>query len=341
MSLLTSLERRGTDAAVTHTLQVTPDNFVRAETDMQFMTVVKRGGFGRLVHEREFASGGRQVQPWADADVLRSRGVFDLELGPVEVTIPDCGARFVSLEALDEDHYTLAVFYGAGTYTFSFENVSTRYVLIVARIVVAPDNARDLVDVHALQDSISVARQGGGRFVIPNWDPVSQAKVRVALQLLGNTVAGDDRTFGARGEVDPVRHLIGTATHWDRCPPRHIAYLLHVPRANDGRTPHRLTVGYVPVDGFWSLSVYDSNGHCFAENPAARSRNSLSAPREADGSVTLHFGEAGSGAANSLQIGRGWRYLVRLYRPRAEILGGKWRFPDAEPLRSPAAAGLS
>ena len=71
-----------------------------------------------------------------------------------------------------------------------------------------------------------VARQGGGRFVIPNWDPVSQAKVRVALQLLGNTIAGDERTFGARGEVDPVRHLIGTATHWDRCPPRDIAYLL-------------------------------------------------------------------------------------------------------------------
>ena len=341
MSLLTSLERRGTDAAVTHTLQVTPDNFVRAETDMQFMTVVKRGGFGRLVHEREFAAGGRQALPWADGDVLRSRGVFDLELGPVEVTIPECGSRFVSLEALDEDHYTLAMFYGAGTYTFSFENVSTRYVLIVARIVVAPGSASDLVDVHALQDSIAVARQGGGRFVIPNWDPVSQAKVRVALQLLGNTVAGDERTFGARSEVDPVRHLIGTATHWDRCPPRHIAYLLNVPRDNDGRTPHRLTVGHVPVDGFWSLSVYDSNGHFFGDSHTARTVNSLAGQRDGDGAITIHFGEGERGASHCLEIGRGWRYLVRLYRPRAEILGGKWKFPDAEPLRGVAAAGLS
>src|SRR6187549_1359739 len=82
MSLLT-MERRGPDHALAHTLPVTPDNFVRAETDMQFMTVVKRGGFGRLVHERDFPPAGPQPTPWADADVLRSRGVFDLELGPV------------------------------------------------------------------------------------------------------------------------------------------------------------------------------------------------------------------------------------------------------------------
>jgi hypothetical protein len=26
----------------------------------------------------------------------------------------------------------------------------------------------------------------------------------------------------------------------------------------------------------------------------------------------------------------GWNYIVRLYRPRAEILGGKWKFPEAQ-----------
>jgi hypothetical protein len=32
---------------------------------------------------------------------------------------------------------------------------------------------------------------------------------------------------------------------------------------------------------------------------------------------------------------------VRLYRPRAAILGGKWRFPEPVLLRNPASAGLS
>jgi hypothetical protein len=26
----------------------------------------------------------------------------------------------------------------------------------------------------------------------------------------------------------------------------------------------------------------------------------------------------------------GWNYMVRLYRPRAEILNGTWRFPEAQ-----------
>jgi hypothetical protein len=27
----------------------------------------------------------------------------------------------------------------------------------------------------------------------------------------------------------------------------------------------------------------------------------------------------------------GWNYMVRLYRPRTEILNGKWTFPQAQP----------
>ena len=63
MGFLTTVERRGADAGVAHALQVTPDNFARAESDMQFMTVVKRGGFGRVSHERDFPPAGRQSLP--------------------------------------------------------------------------------------------------------------------------------------------------------------------------------------------------------------------------------------------------------------------------------------
>jgi len=28
----------------------------------------------------------------------------------------------------------------------------------------------------------------------------------------------------------------------------------------------------------------------------------------------------------------GWNYMVRLYRPRTEILNGKWKFTEAEPV---------
>jgi hypothetical protein len=34
---------------------------------------------------------------------------------------------------------------------------------------------------------------------------------------------------------------------------------------------------------------------------------------------------------NCLPTMAGWNYTVRLYRPRAEILNGKWKFPEPQP----------
>jgi len=63
--------------------------------------------------------------------------------------------------------------------------------------------------------------------------------------------------FGARGEVDPIRHLIGTAAGWGGKPEAAAVYVLVVPKKNDGKTVHRLSVKDVPVDGFWSISLYN------------------------------------------------------------------------------------
>ena len=33
---------------------------------------------------------------------------------------------------------------------------------------------------------------------------------------------------------------------------------------------------------------------------------------------------------NCLPSVPGWNYMVRLYRPRAEVLNGTWKFPEAQ-----------
>jgi len=53
----------------------------------------------------------------------------------------------------------------------------------------------------------------------------------------------------------------------------------------------------------------------------------------------VQFGGCEPGVDNCLQIGSGWCYVVRLYRPRAEILGRKWKFPDAQAIHGTAVAG--
>ena len=75
---------------------------------------------------------------------------------------------------------------------------------------------------------------------------------------------------GRKDEVDPVRHLIGTASAWGLNPDKEAIYLNVTPAKNDGKTVYKLDVpGDVPVDAFWSVTVYDATGH-FQKNQLQR-----------------------------------------------------------------------
>jgi hypothetical protein len=75
----------------------------------------------------------------------------------------------------------------------------------------------------------------------------------------------------------------------------------------------------VPVDGFWSISVYNSKGY-FEPNPQnAYTLNNITANKSAEGSVAIQFGGCDSDVPNCLPVTPEWNYLVWLYRPRAEI----------------------
>jgi len=63
----------------------------------------------------------------------------------------------------------------------------------------------------------------------------------------------------------------------------------------------------------------------------AYSVNNITAKKNADGGVTIQFGACDGKIPNCLPINDGWNYTVRLYRPREEILSGKWKFPEAQP----------
>jgi hypothetical protein len=208
-------------------------------------------------------------------------------------------------------------------------------VLIGIRTFVNPNDSRDIAAVHALQDAITIDQQRPGVLELPDWDPASQKQVRDALITLAATIPDTKGMFGPRNKVDPVRHLIGSATGWGGNAPEDATYLTVVPAQNDGKTVHRLTVrGEVPVDGFWSISVYGADGYFHKNERDAYSINHVTAKKDADGSVTIQFGGCDGESPNCLPITEGWNYWVRLYRPRREILNGSWVFPEAKPERS-------
>ena len=103
------------------------------------------------------------------------------------------------------------------------------------------------------------------------------------------------------------------------------SYRLHVP-AN------------APAEAFWSLTLYDTATRSMIQNPSNDSaRSSLDKLKtNADGSIELYFGPAGSAPAglqaNWIEIvpGRGFYPMMRFYSPKAGLFDGTWKLSDIE-----------
>jgi hypothetical protein len=87
-----------------------------------------------------------------------------------------------------------------------------------------------------------------------------------------------------------------------------------------------------PVDAFWSITLYDSEGFQVA-NPVNRFAVSSWMPfkRDTDGSLTLYFQNENPGSdreANWLPAPKGpFNLTMRLYAPKSEALTGVWNPP--------------
>jgi len=312
---------------------VTVYNFIRAESDLYMGGLVKdSGGIGKFNHRREVASIEHQTIIRLNRDTMYSSALFDLDAGPVTVTLPNAGKRFMSLQVISEDHYVPMVVYKPGTVTLTREKVGTRYVAVGIRTLVDPNDPKDVREVHALQDAIKFTQNGGpGKFEVPEWDQASQKMVRDALLVLSSTASGFKGAFGKKGEVDPVARLLGAAAGWGGNPDKDATYLGVTPATNDGTTVHKVSVKDVPVDAFWSISVYNEKGYYEKNALNAYTINSITGKKGGDGSTTVQFGGCDGKIPNCIPIMKGWNYTVRLYRPRPEILNGKWKFPEAQP----------
>src|SRR5207342_3855905 len=188
--------------ASSSTATVNADNFARAASDLAFAGVVKNGGLGKFDHTREVTPLDKQVVVRQNRDTLYSSAVFDLDAGPVTIVLPDPGTRFMSMQVFDEDQYTHQVAYKPGTYKLDRKGIGTRYAMVALRILVDPNDPRDLDAVHALQDQARAEQPGGpGKFEVPNWDPASRTKIRDALAVLGDTLPDKSRMFGMPKDV--------------------------------------------------------------------------------------------------------------------------------------------
>ena len=307
---------------------VTSDNYVRAESDFQMRGYAEEPyTFGQLFHSREPYNVDNQVTVRGNRDTLYSFGVFDLT-SPLTITLPETGGRYQSLMVVNQDH-SLDAAYSPNVITLTEENVGTRYVMLTVRTFMDPNDAADVAAAHRLQDAVKVEQADIGVLDLPNWDQEEVEQTRNAINVVASTITDTSKMFGRKEDLDPVYWMLGAALGWGGLPAEAATYLNFVPEQNDGETAYKLTVKDVPVDAFWSVTLYDAEGWMPVNEFNAYSFNSVTAERADDGSATIHFG-GDPDQPNFLPIVPGWNYIVRLYQPKEQILDGSWSFPEPE-----------
>jgi hypothetical protein len=309
---------------------VSVDNFARAETDRMFSDLQRdAGGINRFRHNRAPASVDEQTVIRMNRDTLYSFAVVNLEAGAT-ITLPDAAGRYMSAMTVNNDHFVPAIHHDAGEHRLDEASVGTRFAFVAVRTLVDPTDPDDVAAVVALQDQIEISAGADEAFTGPDYDPASLDATRDALLALGAGLRTFDRTFGTREEVDPVHHLIGTAAGWGGLPSSEAAYIGVDPGEVGG--DFELTLTDVPVDAFWSVSVYNAEGFFEKNLHHLYAVNSVTAAPNADSSVTVRFVTGEPTAPNSIPVPSRWNYLVRLYRPRPAFFDGTWTLPAPVPV---------
>ncbi len=310
---------------------VNVDNFVRAETAVNFNKTLKltNGEVNKLFHFREPMPLDDPTVIRSNRDTLYSGAIVDISKGAT-LTIPETNGRYVSVMVVNEDHYLNKMYHGQGTYKLTMDEFDTPYVNVTIRTLVDASDPEDVKQVRAIQDGMVLQANSAKPYTHPQYDQASYEAAYKAVIELSRFLPDTKRTFGRKEDVSEVRHMLGTAMGWGGLPEHEAYYLTIEPNLPVGA--YELTVKDVPVDAFWSISLYNKDGY-FQENEYnAYSVNSITGTPNEDGSFTVHFG-GDPESVNYLYIMEGWNYSVRLYQPRKEILEGEWTFPDVKPVQ--------
>ncbi len=311
------------------TTMVTDKNYGLAETQEIFTARAKQiaeatgtNGTGVIMHVKAGASPRDRVIMRLNFDTKYSWLVLDLT-EPATIIMPDVGGRYQTAWVVSEEHYNPFAFDKPGEYELTEENVGTKYAMVVFRTQANIEDPEDMKASNEAMDGLQVKQKTRGEYIASNqWDKDDILAWRAKYQKIQKekNISTDDM-FGEKGLRTLENHNVGTAFGWGGFTPEQAVYPIYFPASTK---PQTFTIKDVPVKAFWSITIYDEGGFVATET---YNINSQFAKKNADGSVTIHFG-GDPKADNYMEIFEGWNFGFRLYQPTEAYFDDTWTKPE-------------
>lgn len=293
-------------------VKVTPETYIRAETDRQFAEIVKMaGGINRFYHFRTPTPLDKQNVVRMNRDTLYSMAVVDTSKGAT-ITVPELPrGRYASVYLADNDHYTPFVIYKAGTYELPKD---TKYIALGIRIqVFNPKDANEISLINKLQDQFVIKAGSADSLPAFQWDRPSLKSLTAQYEKDSAMYSSWKGMQGPRGKVDEKTRHIAAAAAWGLFPEWDATYL-NYSGGHDPKVCHKSTYKVPDNNAFWSITVYGNDGFMKSDTNIVNSSN---VKLSTDGTATVYFGskEQCGAVPNRLDVTEGWNFLMRVYRP--------------------------
>jgi hypothetical protein len=309
---------------------VTPETYIRAETDRSFHNIEQlAGGINRLYHFRSPTPLDKQTVVRMNKDTLYSAGVVDTA-GGATITLPEVPpGRYMSILLIDNDHYAPFVIYTPGTHRLPTD---TKYLVVAVRTqLFNPNDPAEVALVNRLQDQVVIQAKSADSMPPMKWDSASLKALTEQYEKDSAAYSSWKGMMGPRGKVDEKTRHIAAAAAWGLFPEWDATYLNY----NGGHDPAVCHKAIYPIPdnkAFWSVTVYGNDGYMKNENSIVNSSN---AKLNGDGTVTVYYGSkaACGDLANRLDVTEGWNILMRIYRPGPAVVDGTYKIAKAVPAK--------
>jgi hypothetical protein len=309
--------------------QVTPENYIRAETDRSFANIYGlSGAINTFYHFRAPTPLDGQTVIRMNRDTLYSAAIVDTAKGAT-VTLPETDkGRFISALIVDNDHYAPAVFYEPGTHVIPAD---TKHVLVAIRIqLFNPADPEEVAVVNALQDKVRIEAGSADPLPANKWDQDSLKNLTMQYNKEAAAYPSWKGMMGPRGTVDEKTRHIAAAAAWGLNPEKDATYLNYGGK-HDPAKCYAAVYAVPENNAFWSITVYGSDGYMKSENSIL---NSSTVKLNPDGTFTAYYGSKDlcGDVPNRLDVTEGWNFLMRIYRPGPSVLNGTYKLPEPKPV---------
>lgn len=307
-------------------IKVTPETFIRAETDNMYTQMIKNaGGTNQFFHFRTPTPLDKQTVIRMNRDVLYSGGVFDAK-EELKISFPEMpDSRYASIYILDNDHYVQEIIYKPGEYNVKG---NTRFLYVIVRVqVFNAEDAEEIKMVNGLQDKFIVKSITNEEFPKFKWDKQSLDSLRTIYNKESANYSSWKGMQGIRGEVNEKTRHIAAAAAWGLLPEEAATYLNYKPKESNKDKCYSATYKIPENNGFWSITVYGNDGYIKSENCLLNGSN---VKLNDDDTFTVFYGseEVCGDVPNRLDAPEGWNILFRIYRPGESVLDGSFTLPE-------------